>query len=316
MLEQHSSSSEDTGDRKLRLSRDRLHVVAAKIGTGKRLLQIWEYRPLLISLVRKELSVKYKNSVLGFLWSLLNPALTLLIYYFVFQKVMKNGIPQFAIYLLCGLVVWNFFSGALMGATTSVVSNSSIVKKVAFPREVLPLSSVGSALVFFFLQGIVLAIALVLAGDVPVLAYLPLLFVAIVAVILMASALSIFLSAVNVYYRDTQHLLEILLMAWFWATPVVYPYQLIAAPLAHRHLLWLYFLNPMTSIVVTFQRVLYGLVSPSQPNPPHGIIHILPSESVGWYGGELAIVVGVAIVLFFLALQVFGRMEGNFAEEL
>ncbi len=316
MLEHYSSTGDELVEKRVRSTRDKLHVVAAKVGTGRRLTLLWEYRPLLMSLVRKELSVKYKNSVLGFMWSMLNPALTLVIYYFVFQKVMKNGVPQFAIYLLCGLVVWNFFSTALMGATASVVGNAGIVKKVAFPREVLPLSAVGSSFVFLLLQGLVLIIALVIAGDVPAFSFLPVLLFSIVVLVVLSSAISIFLSAVNVYYRDTQHLLEILLMAWFWATPVVYPYQLIAAPLARHHLLWLYFINPMTSIVVTFQRTLYTLVSPPESSPTHTIINILPNESVGWYAGELTIVLVVAVTLFFLALRVFGRMEGNFAEEL
>lgn len=316
MLEQFDTTQDASSEVRARQSRDKLHVVAAKVTMTRRLYLLWEYRPLLLSLVRKELSVKYKNSVLGFLWSMLNPALTLVIYYFVFQKVMKNGIPQFAIYLLCGLIIWNFFSGSLMGAASSVVSNSGIVKKVAFPREVLPLSAVGSSFVFLLLQGIVLAIALVIAGDTPAFSYLPVMLFALLAVVMLVSALSIFLSAVNVFYRDTQHLLEIVLMAWFWATPVVYPYQLIAATLTRHHLLWLYFLNPMTAIIVTFQRTLYTMVSPHEIAAPYPVIPILPVGSPAWYASEIGIVVVVSGVLFFLALRLFGRMEGNFAEEL
>ncbi len=316
MLEASSSYEEPFDEDKpaIRVSRDRLHVVSAKVGLGSRIRQIWVYRPLLISLVRKELSVKYKNSVLGFVWSMLNPALTLVVYYVVFQLVFKNGTPQFAIFLLCGLVVWNFFTASLTGATSAVVGNAGIVKKVAFPREVLPLASVGSSMVFFFLQAIVLAIALVIARDVPAVSYLPELLVAIVALTLFTGALAVFLSAVNVYYRDTQHLLEIVLMAWFWATPIVYPYRLIGDTLARHHLTWAFFVNPMTSIIITFQRALYAKVSPV--NSAGVKLHILPPNSPLWYLGELAIVVVVSLVLFALALQVFGRMEGNFAEEL
>ena len=300
--------------RPVRVTRDRLHVVSAKVGLGSRIRQIWIYRPLLISLVRKELSVKYKNSVLGFVWSMLNPALTLVVYYVVFQLVFKNGTPQFAIFLLCGLVVWNFFTASLMGATSAVVSNAGIVKKVAFPREVLPLAAVGSSMVFFFLQAIVLAIALIVARDVPAFSYLPELAVAIIALTIFTGALAVFLSAVNVYFRDTQHLLEIVLMAWFWATPIVYPFQLIGASLARHHLSWVFFVNPMTSIIITFQRALYAKVNPV--NSAGTVVHILPANSPIWYLGELGIVVLVSTILFALALQVFGRMEGNFAEEL
>jgi ABC-2 type transport system permease protein len=296
------------------VSRDRLHVVSSKVPVWSRLIRIWTYRALLLSLVRKELSVKYKNSVLGFAWSMLNPALTLVVYYVVFQLVLKNGMPQFAIFLLCGLVIWNFFSTALSGATSSVVANAGIVQKVSFPREVLPLASVGSALVFLFLQLIVLAIALVVGRDVPAFSYLALLIPAFVDLVILAAAFSVFLSAVNVYYRDTQHLLEIVLMAWFWGTPVVYAYQTIAVPLARHHLSWAFFLNPVTAIVITFQRVLYAKVSPVLATG--SVMKILPTGSPLWFLGQLAIVFVVSCVLFVIALSVFGRMEGNFAEEL
>src|SRR5207248_4697248 len=128
-------------------ARPPFRVVSARINLRQRFRDIWAYRELLGGLVRKELKVKYKNSVLGFLWSMLNPALYLVVFYVVFQLILKNGIPQFAIFLLAGLLVWNLFSTALPGATGSVVGNSGLVKKVAFPREVLALSSVGAALV-------------------------------------------------------------------------------------------------------------------------------------------------------------------------
>ncbi len=314
MLDHFQSEGHSDGSDRERVSRSELHVVAASVSVPKRIVRLWEYRPLLVSMVRKELSVKYKNSVLGFVWSMLNPALTLIIYYVVFQLVFKNGIPQFAIFLLCGLVVWNFFSNAIMGATGSVVANAGIIKKVSFPREVLPLASVGSSMVFLFLQGIVLIIALVIARDVPAFSYLPLLLFAFVDLMIFSGALAILLGALNVFYRDTQHLIEIVLMAWFWATPVVYPYQQIAVPLTHHGLLFLDFVNPMTAIVLTFQRVLYAKVSPL--GTTHAIIHILPTNSVAWFAGQLTIVLLISTVLFMIALKIFGRMEGNFAEEL
>ncbi|MDA8195793.1 MAG: ABC transporter permease [Actinomycetota bacterium] len=314
MLDHFQSEEQSEGGDGGRTSRSELHVVASSVSVPKRIVRLWEYRPLLISLVRKELSVKYKNSILGFVWSMLNPALTLVIYFVVFQLVLKNGIPQFAVYLLCGLVVWNFFSNAIMGATGSVVANAGIVKKVSFPREVLPLASVGSAMVFFFLQGIVLILALVIARDVPAFSYLPLLLFAFVDLMILSGALAVLLGALNVFYRDTQHLLEIVLMAWFWATPVVYPYQQIATPLMHHGLLFLDFINPMTAIVLTFQRVLYAKVSPM--GTTHTVVHLLPANSVLWFAGQLSIVLVVSTILFLIALKIFGRMEGNFAEEL
>ena len=113
-------------------------------------------RELFVYLVRKEIKVKYKNSFLGFLWSMLNPALTLAVFYVLFTYFLPNGIPNFVIYMFSATLVWNLFLTGVMGATSTVVANGGIVKKVAFPREILPLASVGSALVFFFFQGIVM----------------------------------------------------------------------------------------------------------------------------------------------------------------
>src|SRR2546423_7426134 len=148
-------------------------VVSARVDLRQRFRDIWSYRELFGGLVRKELKVKYKESVLGFLWSMLNPATTLLVYYVVFQLILKNGIPYFAIYLVSGILVWNLFSTALPAATGSVVGNAAIVKKVAFPREILALASVGAALVHFFLQSLVLTMFLVGFRYGPDYSYLP-----------------------------------------------------------------------------------------------------------------------------------------------
>ncbi len=286
-----------------------IRVVSPKIDILTRIRNIWVFRELLVSMVRKELRIKYKNSVLGFVWSLLNPALYLVIYYIVFQKILKNNVPLFAIFLLCGLLVWNFFSNALSSATTTIVNNAGIVKKVAFPREILALASVGAAFVFFLLQAIVLVLALLIFQVVPAVTYIWLIPFSLVALVLFASALSVALSAINVYLRDTQHLLELVLLAWFWATPIVYPFQELGVRLSQKHLLWLYFVNPVTVIVLTFQRALYAILGDSS-GP------ILPNYSPMWYAVQILIVIAVSAILFVGALALFGRLEGNFAEEL
>ena len=222
--------------------------------------------------------------------------------------------PLYAIFLLSGLLVWNFFSNALSAATTTVVANSGIVKKVAFPREILALSSVGAAFVFFLLQATVLVLALLIFQVTPALTYVWLVPVALLALILFAGALAVALSAINVYLRDTQHLLELVLLAWFWATPVVYPFQELGVRLAQKHLLWAYFLNPVTVVVLTFQRALYAKVSPVGLNGQ--VVNILPTYSPLWFFMQLLIVIVVSALLFIGALAIFGRLEGNFAEEL
>src|SRR5436190_23359464 len=144
-----------------------IRVVSARVNLRRRLAELWRYHELFVGLVRKELKVKYKESILGFLWSMLNPALYLVVFYIVFQVILGSGIPQFAIFLLSGLLVWNLFSSALPAATGSVVGNAAIVKKVAFPREILALATVGAALVHFFLQSIVLLLALAFFQHAP-----------------------------------------------------------------------------------------------------------------------------------------------------
>src|SRR3954447_22061689 len=118
-------------------------VVRPSMSARERLKRIVDRRELLVGMVRNELKIKYKNSVLGFAWSLLNPLLYLVVFYIAFQKILQAGIPNFAIWLLSGLLVWNLFSTGLGGATGSVVGNSALVKKVSFPREILPLAAVG-----------------------------------------------------------------------------------------------------------------------------------------------------------------------------
>jgi len=274
---------------------------------------------LLLGLTRKELQVKYKNSVVGIGWSMLNPAFVLVVYFFVFQVVLGNGLPGFAIYLMSGLLVWNLFAAAVPSATGSIVGNSSIVKKVSFPREILALAAVGANLLFFCYQLIVLALFLVIFRYVPTWRYVPLLVVALVTLLVFTSAVGVFFAAVNVKYRDTQHFLDIVLQAWFWATPIVYPYEQIAGKLG-RHA-WLYRLNPITPIVLTFQRTIYSRTDPYSTHGPivnghRNVIHVLPHNGIWWYGSQLLVLLGISVVLFLGALVVFGRLEGNFAEEL
>ena len=293
-------------------------VVNGKVELGQRLRDLWTNRDLLVLLTRTQLKVKYKGSVLGYLWSMLNPALVLAIYYTVFKVIARNTIPSFAIFLFCGLLVWNLFNNAASAATGVVVANSGIVKKVAFPRELLALSTVGVAFVLFVIQVVVLIIALAAFGIVPSFAFFYTLPIALLALVVFTGAIAIFLSAVNVYLRDTQHLTEVLLMAWFWSVPIVYPYGVISAELAKHHLgslKLIYLMNPITPIAMDFQRTLYGKSQYTLPGTTT-VTHMLPSWGPATYCVVLGVVLAGSIVLFLLSLLVFGRLEGNFAEEL
>jgi ABC-2 type transport system permease protein len=295
-------------------SHDRITVVNGKVQLGQRLKDLWINRDLLALLIRTELKVKYKSSVLGYAWSMLNPALVLGIYYVIFKVIARTHQPHFAIFLFCGLIVWNLFNGAATGSTGVVVGKAGIVKKVAFPRELLALSTVGVALVMFAIQLVVLMIFLAIFQLVPDWQACVLLPLGFVALLVFTGAVSIFLSAVTVYLRDTQHLTEVLLMAWFWATPIVYPFGLIQPHLAKFHLTWLYLCNPITPIAMTFQRAIYGQTT--YMDPPGTVNRILPPWSIRHYAALDGMVLVVSIGLFLLALIVFGRLEGNFAEEL
>jgi len=268
-----------------------------------RLSDVIAYRELLVNLTRTELKVRYKNSVLGFLWSLLNPILYLVVFSLVFQEILRTQIPRFAIFLLSGLLVWNFFSASLAGGARSIISNSTIVQKVWFPREVLPLASVGAAMVHFLLQALVLAGALVVFRHEPNWAALVLLPLALLALTLLAAAAAISLAVLNVHFRDTQHLLELVLLAWFWLTPIVYNHQLVAERLGDGH--WIAMLNPITTVVLVFQEALH--------NPPSGYI---PDFSLWVHLRNVSLLALTALALLAFSLKLFGRLEGKLAERI
>ncbi len=198
-----------------------------------RVRDVWAYREILTNLVRKDLKVKYTQSILGVAWSMLNPILYLAIFSFVFTFVLKSDIPAFPVYLLSGIIAWTMFSGSLTLAVKSVVDNTSLVKKVYFPKEILPLSSVGTSFVDFILQ-IVVLLAVMIAFGYPFFGPNVLLFpLALVALITFTVAISLFVAALNVRYRDTQHLLANALLVWFWLTPMVYPAAFLQKTLSH-----------------------------------------------------------------------------------
>jgi ABC-2 type transport system permease protein len=296
-------------------------VVTPTISVGQRLREIWISRELLVYLVRTEIKVKYKNSALGLVWSMIAPAMTLAIYFVVFQLVLGNRMPHFVIFLFAGLLVWNLFQLGVLTGTGVIVNNSAIVKKVAFPREILALAAVGSALVFFCFQAVVMAIFMVVLHVMPAVNYLPLLLLALFTAMVLACALGVLLSAVNVYLRDMQHLIEVVLTAWFWACPIVYAFQgNIAQKLAAKgwaQWTWVYFLNPMVPLVLTFQRALYAQTTPTAiVNGKPQTFYVLPTWNWGTYALLDLGVLAASTVLFIIALTVFGRLEGNFAEEL
>lgn len=285
-------------------------VVSAKVNLRHRLAEIWQCRELIIFLVRKELKVRYKNSVLGFLWSFLNPALILAVYYVVFKYFLANHMVDFAIYLFAGLLPWNLFNNSLLSSAGVLVAQAGIVKKVSFPREILAIAQVGTAMCYFFFQACIMLCFLLGFGVMPDWKFLPVMLFALVCDIVFSGALSIFLSAVNVYLRDVQHLIEVALVALFFSAPIVYAFSTVATKLSTHGILWLYLCNPLVSIVLAFQKFIYGTVASRDVPIP------IASYSEHWYFLVLGIVFVIYVVLFVLAMLIFGRVEGNFAEEL
>jgi ABC-2 type transport system permease protein len=287
-------------------------------GFGKSVADIYSFRELLGNLVSKELKVRYKESVLGFLWTLVRPLMQLLVYSVAIGIFLGSGrtIPQFGVYLFTGLLAWSLFTDIVGGCTGSIVGNAGLVKKVYFPRELFPLSVVGAAVVNFFLQAVVLIGAYVVTGDWPRVENLLLVPLALLVLVVFATAVGLLLAAANVFLRDVQHLVEIGLLLWFWMTPIVYDWTKVKEQLAGTvevpkpdttWLFDLYMANPMTNVVLAFQRALW----------PGGLTE---KGAAFYYGGDLYLRLGLTLlgssVLLFLAQRVFARAQGNFAQEL
>jgi ABC-2 type transport system permease protein len=287
-----------------------------KLHTLSRLRELAGAREILGNLIRKEVKVKYKSSVLGMAWSMLNPLLYLVVFSLVFTVVLPNDVPRFPVYLLSGLLAWSLFSSALGMAVRSVVDAGNLVNKVYFPRELIPLASVGAALVDFALHSVVLVVFM-LALRYGVwganLLLLPLSFFALLA---FTTAIALWVSALNVRYRDTQHLLGVALLMWFWLTPVVYPSGFLSERLASLQVFGvsgyhLALANPMTGIVLGFQRALYGVVTPPGSEAP-----VLLPVGLTWLATLVGAVAIGSIALLWLTWRTFFRMSGDFAEEL
>jgi ABC-2 type transport system permease protein len=296
--------------------------IAAEAGLGVDLRgkvgELFRSRELLVNLIRKELKVRYKNSFLGFFWSMLHPLLYLLVFYVVFNVFLPGGPPFFHIYFLAGLLPWTLFATSLVQAAGSVTNNASLVKKVYFPREVLPLSAIGAGLFHFFLQFLVLvAFVVVTRYPFPGTALL-LVPTALAVAILFLIGPSLLAAASNVKARDVQYFLEIGLLAWFWMTPIVYPSALVAGRLAGESLggislLGIYLANPMARVVLAFQRGVYGMVSPVRDGQP---VPVLIDAPLGWYFQGLVYAAAAGLVLVAIGWWAFHRLDASFAEEL
>jgi lipopolysaccharide transport system permease protein len=257
--------------------------------------------------VVRDLKVRYKGSILGFLWSLLNPLLLMLVFTVVFTVMLPNmSIQKFPVFVLCALLPWTFFTTSVSSSIQSITGNGHLIKKVYFPREILPISTVLSNLVNLLLSLPVLFL-LIFLFRIPLngwVVYLPLIILVQLAFTL---GIALILATSNVYYRDTSIIMEVVIQAWFFMTPVFYPVEV----LPQSTILWgislpvrrlVYILNPMASIIASYRSVLYGFIDGSPPAPP------------AWDFFSRTILTALAFLV--LGYLIFTRASRGFAEEV
>ncbi len=220
---------------------------------------IGRLRLLMESLVSKDLKVRYKRSVLGFAWFLLKPLFSMVVYYFVFTKILRFGgaIPDFALFLLTGLLSWNFFSASLSGSTSSLLDNHRLIRSIYFPRMCLPIAEVLANLVHLIFAMAVLEGVLILFGHLPGLS-----LITIIPALLLFSALTagaaMLVSVGNVFFRDVRQFIEVLLLAWFYASPIIYPLDSIGVTIIESPgLVQILRFNPVAGFMEISHSVLY-----------------------------------------------------------
>ena len=274
-----------------------------RVSIMKNLKELYDYRQMIFSLVKKDLRGRYKGSALGFLWTFLNPLLQLVVYSIVFSTIFRNNIEKFYLYLFIGLLPWMFFSSSLTVGSVSVISSKDMVKKIYFPREVLPIAYVTSSFVNMLLCFLVVFIVMIIGGIDPnstfhwtALLYLP---IVMIVEYVLALGFAMLASALTVYFRDLEHILGIITMAWMYATPILYDVSMIQNILVEKgmgNLMHLYMLNPMTPIIVAYHQILYYGQAPDMST----------------------LLSAVVLGLFFLILGylVFRKLQRGFAEEL
>ena len=256
-----------------------------------RMKEIYAYREMIFSLVKRDLKGRYKGSALGFLWTFLNPLFQLVVYTMVFSVIMRAGIEDYYLFLFVALIPWIFFSTSLTGGASCIMAQQDMVKKIYFPREVLPISFVTSQFVNMLLSFIVVFVVLIFAGyTLNPLAVLCLPLVMIVEYIL-ALGLTMIMSAVTVYLRDVEYVLSIITMAWQFLTPVMYSIDMVPEKVR-----WVFSLNPMTYVIEAYRDILYYGKVPRLETLLSATIIGIVSLVVGWF--------------------VFEHLQKHFAEEL
>lgn len=257
----------------------------------KQVKELYAYRQMIASLVKKDLRGRYKGSVLGFLWTFINPLFQLLVYTFVFSFILKSNIDKYYLYLFVALIPWIFFSSSITGGSASIVAQKDLVKKIYFPRQVIPIAYVTSCFVNMLLCFIVIFAVVLLSGvgfNFLAVCCLP---VIMLVEYLLSLGMALLASAVTVYFKDLEHILGIVSMAWMYLTPIMYDKSIV--PERFRPV---FNLNPMTHIIECYRAVLYEKSIPQ-----------LSSLLSSFLLGILFLVVGWIV---------FDKLQKHFAEEL
>lgn len=269
-------------------------------------VEAFSQRGLIWLLIDKELRARYKGSALGILWSLAKPITQLLIYFIAIGEFLgaSRSIPGFAIFVLIGLTAWSFFSDVASQSSQAILGNAGIIKKIHIPRIIFPLSVVGSSFVYFFIQFLVLGIAILIVGSLPEFPQFWLLFPAIAILVLFGTGTAYLISAINVFIRDLQHLVDVSLSILFWLSPIVYSYKFVVQAIQNEFLLNVYLANPVTISILAFQRALWADGTNDLTNFPEHLI---------W---RIWIMCAIGIVYLLIGQSVFKRFERNFAQEI
>lgn len=255
------------------------------------LKEIYEYREMIFSLVRRELRGRYKGSVLGFLWTFINPLLQLAVYTIVFSVILKNSIEKYYIYLFVALVPWMFFSACITSGSHCVIAQKDMVRKIYFPRAVLPISFVTSQFVNMLFSFIIIFIILIVSGvgiNLKAIVALPLVMVSEYVV---ALGITMLTAGLTVYFRDLEYILSIISMLWMYMSPIIYGVDRIP-----EQYLPIFYLNPLTPILVSYREILYYKTMPQTLD----LMRVL--------------ILGVAILI--IGSFVFSKCTRRFAEEL
>lgn len=253
-------------------------------------LEVYKYRELLKNNVKKEIRGRYKNSALGVLWTFLNPLLQLLVYAIIFPIILKVPQEHYVVFVCCGLIPWTFFTASVSQGASTIIGNANIVKKVYFPREILPLSVVLSGTVNFVISCLII-VGFCLVFGLGLTWNILLLPIVLVIQIILQLAISLILSSVTVYFRDLEHFVQIGLMLMFYATPIVYDASTIPEKFSI-----IMKINPMAPIISGYRDIFYNQKLPNL-------------KLLGIWGV-------ISFILLIIGLAIFKKLQRGFAEEL